>query len=152
MTIKNLKIDRFALETELESIAVASQECSEKLNEKILERDTAKLEADEYDASLDIDIRSNSQTKITEAQIKNLVVSNEERKKIQRDLIRLSREVNDLKALEENFKKKSSALKHMCELWCHAYYTDNSYKTSSSLSDEVQKEIRRNLKQKKSEE
>lgn len=140
MSFKNeLDIDKDSLDYELVRIASDSQEYGELEADKRKEVDTIKLELAVLEAQLDEKIRSFSlkerkddngnvikPVKLTETQVKNKVVLDSKRIKKVKELNEAVKELGYLKAANESFNKKSSAVNKLCNLWENSYFKKNS--------------------------
>lgn len=151
---QGLKIDRNALEIEWEKQPDLFYRVSKALEGAISLRDEAETHVKEIEAKTDQEIRkkyTRSEEKVTEAQIKALLLTNPGVQEAKEDYLRLKEECGLLGALKDAYKQRSYALTGLVELYLGNYYSDlkktggefNSKQVSKRQAREAMAEGRR---------
>jgi hypothetical protein len=103
-----------------------------------------------YEAELDATIRAEakeSKEKITEAQIKNQIIVNEERLELVQEVRVAKEHYNILSAAVKSFDHKKKALEYLSQLWMGGYYSEpKAPNVKDKILDNVSDRIRNGLK------
>ncbi len=143
----NLKIDKFALDDELMEQSMLLFQVSEAFVEAAALRDTCKEKAALVDAQLDSKIRTdaeNSETRITEGDVKAQVQSDPKHEKAVKAYLAAKREADVLSALKEAFQQRGYMLRDLCSLHVANYYEQNSVR-GTAATDTVAYNKRREI-------
>ena len=133
----DIKINRFALDTEWEQHPSKFLEWAEKSVEAQFEKDKTKDQLDLVRAQIDLEIRNGlgEGKKATESAISNLVILDP---RYQEASKKYREAVNDAKILDvakDAFEHKKKALEKMTDLWISGYWSDP--KVNKEVKDSI---------------
>jgi hypothetical protein len=120
-----LQIDENLLEDELKKQPELRNDVGKELAYAVSRRDQAKHSLKEAEAMCAKEYRDTArreQEKVTEKEIENAVILDEQVNKAKRDLVKAELEVNLLEALRDSFKDRGYALGRLVDLWLERYY------------------------------
>jgi len=127
---KDISIDKYALDDELQKQAILFMKYAEMAAEAILVRDKAKERLAVVMAEVDAEIRGNPDEygfdkKPTESAISNCIVRDERYSKANHDLIEANKDMNILTSAKEAMAHKKKSLEKLVDLFLAGYWSDD---------------------------
>lgn len=141
---KQLEIDKLSLDDEIINQPQLFCEVSEKYAEAISIRDALKEELAVIDASVDSELRKNSE-KITEPRIKSRILLDKRHTVAFAKYLNAKLEADMLGVLKDSYEQRSDALKRLANLYVANYYDNSSIQATSSQDKAVYSQRRRIL-------
>lgn len=129
-----LKIDKHALDKELEQQPMLFFKVSEAFIEAASERDMLKEQLATVDAKLDSKVRKDydmADEKYTEAMVKNVVQTDRKHEDAATKYFDAKRQADLLFALKEAFQSRAYMLKDMCSLYTANYFEESSVRADA---------------------
>jgi len=129
-----LKIDKHALDQELEEQPMLFFKISEAYIEAAAERDMLKEQMATVDAKLDSKVRQAFDTadeKYTEAMVKNSVQTDKKHEDAVTKYFEAKKQADLLLALKEAFQSRAYMLKDMCSLYTANYFEESSVRADA---------------------
>jgi len=135
-----LAIDKTSIDDELMQHPSLYYTISEALVEATARRDAIKDDLAKTEAALDRELRAEfevSGDKFTESQIKNLILLDEERTKVNQQFLTAKSEADLLTALKESFHQRGYMLRDLASLYVSNYYQNDSVRVTQTTDDAV---------------
>jgi hypothetical protein len=128
-----LRIDKHALDEELEEQPSLLFQISEAFVQAAAERDMLKEQLATTDAKLDADVRSqHADEKYTEAMVKNQVQTHKKHDAAMLKYLDSKKQADLLFHLKEAFQTRSFMIRDLCSLYNANYFEENSVKGTGS--------------------
>lgn len=90
--------------------------------------DQAKLDLEETEASVNIEIRKNPKDfgldKVTESTIASMVILSDLVKKVKRKVLTLKHRLGKLQVIMHGLDDRKKALEYLCQLWSQSYFAE----------------------------
>jgi 3-deoxy-D-manno-octulosonate 8-phosphate phosphatase KdsC-like HAD superfamily phosphatase len=126
---EDLIIDKCDLDGEVSEQSITANHIGEKLVEAESRRDEAKENVATVDATVSIVFRKEAEAKnekITEAKLKELVITSEDHANAMNEYLNLKEEASHWKILREDFISRGYMVSKLCDLYASDYYSKDS--------------------------
>lgn len=132
---KYILTDKNDLGNECEQFSEQFYKVGELFTKVVSLRDECEKDLKDLEAMLDRDIRSDSNktnTKITEAAIKNLIILNDKYQEFSEKYLQVNKQVKSIENLKRTMEKKADMLGYLKDLLLNGFITMNSVKKSKT--------------------
>lgn len=153
---KDIKINRYKLETECEEHASMYHYYSSQLAEAKTELDKASDNLKYRLSELELDVRKNwesySDSKMTEAGVKAILETNEKIVKAKEEEREAQHEVNVLTAAVYSLDHRKTMLDNLVTLLVKGFYSVPNGQKREGINESIEKDLRKNMNRRRKEE